>query len=68
MAGTIRKAIDEIIDHRSHGNSAIAATTRTKLIIKGINPDLYKDDSADDETILEKVKQIAKDLDVKLSI
>lgn len=36
MAGQIKMLIDEIITERSKGNSTIAMTTRTKILIKGI--------------------------------
>jgi hypothetical protein len=68
MAGKIKKAIDEIILQRSKGVPTLASTTRTKLIIKGINPDSYQNDSPDDLEVIEKIRQIANEFNVKISI
>jgi hypothetical protein len=68
MAGKINKAINEIISQRSKGNATLASTTKTKLIIKGINPDNYNEDSPDDQAVLEKIHQIADGFGVSLSI
>jgi len=38
MAGQIRNIIDTIIERRSRGNPTIALTTKTKFILKGVNP------------------------------
>jgi hypothetical protein len=64
MAGKIKREIDDIIARRSKGNSTVVQTTRTKLILKGINPDSYTITSADDPIVLEKLRQIAQDLGV----
>ena len=44
MAGQIRIILDTIIERRSKGNSTIALTTKTKFILKGINPDRFDRD------------------------
>lgn len=64
MAGQIRRMIDVIIETRSGGNAALVNTTRTKLILKGINPDKFGAADADDPVILEKVRGIAQELGV----
>lgn len=66
MAGIIRKMIDSILDKRSGGNSTIYATTKTKLMLKGIAVGKYTDSSEDDPVVIAKLKDIAKELDVKL--
>jgi hypothetical protein len=37
MAGKIKKLIDSLIEQRSQGSASIATTTRTKLLLKGID-------------------------------
>ena len=60
MAGKINQMISGIIETRSKGNPTIEATTRTKLILKGINPDKFTPSSDDDPIIIEKIEQIGK--------
>lgn len=64
MAGQIRILIDHIVRERSQGNPILEATTRTKLIIKGIQPDAYDLDSPDDPSVLAKLRAIGEDLGV----
>lgn len=67
MPGKIKKMIDVIITQRSRGNRVLRETTRVKLILKGINPDHYTLESEDDPAILEKIENLAKELDVVLT-
>lgn len=57
--------IDEIIEERSNGNPAIKEMTIAKLILKGFNPKSFNDNSYDDEAIIEKLSNVAKQLNVK---
>ncbi|MCE5286780.1 MAG: FIST C-terminal domain-containing protein [Pelosinus sp.] len=66
MAGKIKDLIDQIIAKRSNGNAAIARITKTKLVLKGINPDSYTKDSVDDQEIIAGIVQIAAELGVTL--
>lgn len=68
MSGKIKKTIDEIVLQRSHGNALLASTTRTKLVLKGINPDLYEENSPDDPVVVAKINQIAVEFGIKLTI
>jgi len=68
MAGKIKKVLDEIIAQRSRGNSTMAMTTKTKIIMKGINPDQYLSTSPDDPVVLDKVRKIAEELGVQVAI
>lgn len=65
MAGKIKKMINEIIKERSRGNPAIIEMTIAKLILKGINPNKFDYNSPDDILIIEKLINIAKQLNVK---
>lgn len=64
MAGQINSLIKAIIDKRAQGNPALVNTTRTKLILKGINPDHFSPTSPDDPAILQKVKAMAVEFGV----
>ena len=66
MAGQIIKMINTIIDKRSKGSGTIAITTKTKLVLKGIDPDKFNESSPDDPEIIEKLRNLARDLDVTL--
>lgn len=64
MAGKIKQIIDEIIEERSKGNPAIIEVTKAKLILKGLNPSKFDSCSHDDPVIIEKLLNIAKQLNV----
>ena len=62
MAGRIKQMIDQIVTERSKGNPFLERTTRTKLLLKGINPMQYTESSPDDPAILQKLKAVAQEL------
>lgn len=64
MAGQIKYIIDNIINERSKGNPAIKEMTIAKLILKGLNPNKFDENSPDDIMIIEKLLNIAKQLNV----
>ena len=66
MAGRIRRMLDYIIEARSQGDRTIALTTKTKLVLKGVDPDHYDQESADDPAVIAAVKQIATQFGVDL--
>lgn len=66
MAGQIIKMLNQIIESRSQGDSFLELTTKTKLILKGVNPEKFNCDSEDDPIIISKVKEVAKELGVAL--
>ena len=68
MAGKIKQMLDTIITVRSQGKPTLVITTKTKLIMKGVDPDLYGPDSPDDPAVLAKLKQIAADMNVALAV
>lgn len=51
MLGEIKRLIDTIIAQRSNGNEIMIQTTKTKMILKGINPTKYDNSSADNAVI-----------------
>lgn len=66
MAGQIIQMLNQIIEARSQGDSFLALTTKTKLALKGVNPEKYSCDSEDDPIVINKVRQVAKELGVTL--
>lgn len=65
MAGQIKKLIDSVVQARSKGNTALATITRAKLALKGINPDKFTDNSADDPAILARLQSLADEFSVR---
>lgn len=66
MPGKIKTICDKIIQDRAKGNPAMEKITKTKLALKGINPDKFTAASPDDEEIIKNLTQIAKELGVSL--
>lgn len=62
MAGKIKRMIDRIITVRAQGNETIERVLRTKLMLKGINPAHYSDQSDDDPTVIRKLEKMLRDL------
>jgi hypothetical protein len=62
MAGQIKRMLDSIIDQRAKGNPILMQTTKTKLTLKGLDPDKFNSASPDDPAVVEKVKAIAAEL------
>ncbi len=62
MAGQIKRMLDSIINQRAKGNPTVALTTKTKLILKGVNPDRFSSASDDDPAFIAKVQVIAAEL------
>ena len=67
MAGKIKKMLDKIVTDKSGGNPTLMTTTKTKLILKGLNPDRYDAQSADDPNIIKKIVMTAQEMGVKIS-
>jgi hypothetical protein len=65
-SGKTRQIIDRIIASRSRGNPIVAKNIKTKLILKGIDPDAYYDDTLDNPKTLEKLCQMAAAMGVAL--
>jgi hypothetical protein len=66
MAGKIKLQMDAFISEVSKNNPVLVSTTRTKLILKGIDPNKYTRESPDDPVVLEKLRNIAEAFGVKL--
>lgn len=66
MAGQVRKMLDQIIIQKSNGNPTIMAATKTKLILKGLNPDKFSATSEDSFDLIKKVREAANEMGVRL--
>ena len=64
MAGQEKKMLDQIILKKSNGNTVIMSTTKTKLILKGLNPDKFTALSEDNADIIKKVREVAAEMGV----
>lgn len=62
MAGQIKRMLDSIVAQRSKGNPTLVSVIKTKLILKGLNPDKYSGASLDDPAVIDKVKAMAAEL------
>jgi hypothetical protein len=58
--------INSILEQRAKGNPTLLMTTRTKLTLKGLNPDRYTDTSPDDPAVLAKVRSVAAELGARV--
>lgn len=62
MAGKIRELIDSVIAQRAMGNPMLEKIIKTKLILKGVNPNKYTLQSDDDPVVLEKIEKMMTEL------
>ena len=62
MAGQIKQMIESIIAQRAQGNRAVEHMTIAKLVLKGIDPTKYTEQSEDDPTILSKLQTLSREL------
>lgn len=62
MAGKIKVLIDQLIELRTKGEAGLVAPIKIKLIMKGVDPDLYTATSPDDPTIIYKVMTVAGEM------
>lgn len=58
--------LDEIMRQKSNGHPTILMATKTKLILKGLNPDKFHAASPDDPAMLAKVADAAREMGVSL--
>lgn len=67
MAGKIKKIIDTIIEYKSQGNSSIERLVKTKMSLRGVNPDDFNSYSEDDSAVIAKLEIMAKEYNVKIN-
>jgi hypothetical protein len=66
MAGKIKALIDKIVEKRSQGNPTLMVTTKTKIMLKGVNPEIYTNTSDDDPIVEQRLKDIGKELGLSI--
>jgi hypothetical protein len=66
MPGQIKRKIETIVKERSRGNPTVANLTKTKLILKGIEPDKFTINSPDDPETIQRLRAIASEMNVKV--
>jgi len=62
MAGKIKQMIDTIINQRAKDNSMLVGVIKTKLMLKGIDPNKFTPYSDDDPAIIAKLDAVIKEL------
>jgi hypothetical protein len=62
MAGKIKQMIDTIISQRAKDNAMMAGIIKTKLMLKGIDPNKFTPQSADDQGVISKLEALMKEL------
>ncbi len=62
MAGKIKQMIDTIIAQRAKDNPMLTGVVKTKLMLKGIDPNKFTAQSADDPAIIAKLEIVAREL------
>lgn len=64
MNGTTKLIIDKIYSQRANGNQNIIDALKVKLVLKGIYPDIYTENTPDDSAVIEKVKAVANEMGI----
>lgn len=64
MPGQIKRMMDSILADRARRNPTLALTTKTKLILKGMNPDRFTSTSEDDPAVIAKLRAFASELGI----
>ncbi len=67
MAGQVKKLIDQLILLRTKGDRALVAPMKIKLIMKGVDPDLFEETTPDNPAIVQRVMTIAKEMGYDLN-
>ncbi|MDR0363239.1 MAG: hypothetical protein LBJ46_11240 [Planctomycetota bacterium] len=66
MPGKIKSLITRLIELRTKGDKGLVAPTKIKLIMKGIDPDMYDDASPDNPVVIQRVMTVAKEMGFNL--
>lgn len=62
MAGKIKLMIERLIELRTKGDRGLVAPVKIKLIMKGIDPDLFDENSPDNPILIQRIVAIAKEM------
>jgi hypothetical protein len=66
MAGQIKQMIESIVEQRAKGDPLIRIMTRSKLILRGVDPDHFDGSSRDDPEVMAIIEAIAAELGTPL--
>jgi hypothetical protein len=62
MAGKIKQMIDSIINQRAKDNPMLVGVIKSKLMLKGIDPNKFTAASDDDPAIIAKLESVMKEM------
>jgi len=66
MPGTVRKIIERIKEQRAGGNSVVALTVETRLVLQGFDPQRFDYDTPDDPGRLARIQDVANEMNVDI--
>lgn len=66
MAGQVKRWIDSIIQQRAKGDPLIVIMTKSKLALRGVDPDHFNLESEDNPEVLAIVRAIAAELGTRV--
>ncbi|MDR1534428.1 MAG: hypothetical protein LBU64_04940 [Planctomycetota bacterium] len=66
MAGKIKVLIHSLIQKRTKGDPGLIPPLKIKLIMKGVDPDIFDDNSPDNPVMIQRVITIAKEMGLEL--
>lgn len=67
MAGQVKVLIDQLIQLRTKGDRGLVAPLKIKLIMKGVDPDMFDSDSPDNPVVIQRLVTIAKEMGYDLT-
>lgn len=59
--------INELIKKKANGNAFQERNIKMKLMFKGVIPDNITDDTPDEEELISKIHEVAKDFNITLN-
>jgi hypothetical protein len=62
MPGKIKQLIDRLIELRTKGDRGLVAPIKIKLIMKGIDPDMFDNTSPDNPVVIQRIMTTAKEM------
>ncbi len=62
MKGTIKILLEQMIADFSHGDPLSRRLIETKLYLRGIHVNQYKEDTPDDPMIIERIRMVESEL------
>lgn len=61
MAGRVKQLIDELVELRARGNSTVVHFLRAHLVLNGIDPDAYSEQTPDDPDRIQQLEKMIMD-------